>query len=93
MIRAVRKNSRKVERGDYAEEVRLSWEENGTRRFAKGTGNDLSATGMSVQVASSIPLRTQVRIESPGFRLARYAMVRYSAAKGARFLLGLEFRD
>lgn len=89
----VRKETRRIERGMFAGEVRLSWEQDGSQRFTKGTGRDLSSTGMSVQVQVNVPVRTPVRVESSVFRLARYATVRHSTNKGARYLLGLEFRD
>lgn len=88
-----RKNIRKADRAAFTGDVKLTWEEAGYPRLARATGCDLSDTGMSCRVLSPIPERTQVRIEGAGFASPRYAVVRHCTQKGARFLLGLEFRQ
>lgn len=89
---AARKNTRRADRLDFAEDVKLTWEESGYPKLARGTGCNLSETGMSCRMLTRVPERTQVRVECQSFGQPRYAMVRHCTQKGTRYVLGLEFR-
>lgn len=89
----VSKEARRFSREGFSGEVRLSWGDEGNRKFTMASGHDISLTGMSVKADREIPLRTRVKIECLRFSRPRYATVRNSAPKGSQYLLGFEFQD
>ena len=72
--------------------VRIVWVENGIARQTMGDIRDISPKGMSCWVPQRIAAGTEIRLECPPQHLHGDALVRHSNNKGARSLLGIEFR-
>lgn len=79
-------------RREVAGRVRILWQEDGMQRQAMGDIRDISERGLSCWMTQRLPSCTEIRLECAAQHLHGDAYVRHCTNKGARYLVGVEFR-
>jgi hypothetical protein len=83
---------RRHERVPLSTAVVMTWEDGGGAvKYVRGRSLDLSASGMRVEVAESIPQRTYVTVKAQKVALTVTASVRHCFPTRGKYLIGLEF--
>jgi hypothetical protein len=89
-----KRNSRASERSLSNALVKLKW--NGTSgelRFAPGKVLDCSESGIRIEVAEPIQIRSYITLDAPELNMAGWAgwgSVRYCVARRSKYVIGLE---
>ncbi len=70
----------------------MTWADaGGATKYVRGRSLDLSASGMRIEVAAAIPLRTYVSVSAQKISLTTTASVRHCVHYRGKYLIGLEF--
>jgi len=89
----VNKELRKEKRRTIAGEVGISWQDsNGLRQFRNVRGVDLSESGVSVESPVPLEVGSYVQVHAEDYGFSWPARVRYCRRRGAKHVIGLEFR-
>ncbi|MGC4053021.1 MAG: PilZ domain-containing protein [Paludibaculum sp.] len=87
-----KKDERRHQRHPVPGKVKVHWRTPEGHSFhSPARCVNISRSGIRLEVERAIPVDTMVHVESPQFRIAGVAYVRHCAAKGIRFLVGIEF--
>lgn len=85
------KRHKQRQRFDCALEI--SWQDGrGTKRTLTVHAIDLSNSGIRVESAEPIELHTEVHLRAERYGLSGFTSVRHCGRRGAKYILGLEFR-
>jgi hypothetical protein len=84
------KDSRRHRRVPYIGPIRLVWEDNGQSRFVQGKCIDVSESGLRVESAVPIPLRSRISLNAEKIKMSGSATVKHVERFGAKYILGLE---
>ncbi|MBV8819327.1 MAG: PilZ domain-containing protein [Acidobacteriaceae bacterium] len=72
--------------------VRITWRDRfGEDKFANVRSQDVSISGMRVELPEEVPPRSYVTLQSPQLGLHGTASVRFCRAAKGRYVTGLEF--
>jgi hypothetical protein len=89
-----RRNSRGSERTISNALVKLKWNgASGEPRFAPGKVLDFSASGIRIEVAEPIQIRSYVAVDAPELHRAGWdgwGSVRYCLSRRSKYIIGLE---
>lgn len=88
---ATRLDGRRSRRRDALGKIRLSWECPYGIRSAGGRCLDISETGLRVELAEPLELRTLVKLQAERYKLPSVASVRYCERKSNKYVVGLEY--
>src|SRR5262245_6635688 len=87
--RDIRRHHRIVHNGP----VRLSWQDRGEAKFARGKCLDVSEDGLRIETSESIPVRTAVSLSAERLHLSGSATVKHVIRRGVKYILGLELNQ
>lgn len=82
---------RRHRRVNLPSSVRVSWQDGGAEKYARGRCLDVSASGLRIEVPERIPVRTYVTVSADQPHFNANASVRHCTRAGSKYVLGLEF--
>src|SRR5258705_13570187 len=90
--RVVKSERRKRARIAFRGGVVLCWtDDRGKDNYASGRCADISERGCSIELADSLPVRTNVSLRIADLNVSAFASVRHVTRKGMKYIVGLEF--
>ncbi|SRR5579883_67869 len=84
------KELRRHRRVSYLGPVQIAWQDRGETRYVRGRCLDASDSGLRVELPVSIPVTTEIQLNSERIRISGSARVRHIARHGAKYILGIE---
>ena len=70
--------------------VRISWQEHGETRYARGKCLEVSAGGLRLELPAPVAVRTEIYLSAERIGISGTARVRHITRYGAKYLAGVE---